>query len=516
HTTSQPKFRKKFRYDYMSRRVEERYFTKAGSLWFPEYTRRYIYDGYTMVAELDVSHSGTVTTVTTRRTFAWGHETAGGGIGALLLVDDHPNDRAYYPGYDGRGSVTLLVDADTGEKVAGMEYDVWGKLVRATGEWRATPFLYDTKWSLDQGAEGAYSHWPIGLYDYGFRMYQPATGRFISRDPVREEGGLNLYQAFSGDPVNRTDFLGLFDEGWPGPIIGDMSIGECTSAGGTYNSGDGKCYFEPDLHEMPDLPVDADPIMPWERPPGWLIPIDEWTPDDQSTDHPQDGDSSGGGSGGGGFNDRIERIREEMREECRGFKEQIRVGMDNVEKAIIQLGVANHYIRTHTETGSDTGSPAKAVFDLSKEVIPGLFEKAGLKRTAAILGGVGSVASAGMAGYEIGSSVNDGRYGRAVVKAYEIGAGIGLYHLSKNANTPSLRRIARGAVRGAAFIGVAIETAEWTSLEMIDRWTRERDLASFSMMEANARGDLRRYGRQVNGARAMYDAKDCDSILRKE
>ncbi|MCC5808612.1 MAG: hypothetical protein JJU00_19955, partial [Opitutales bacterium] len=147
HTTSQPKFRKKFRYDYMSRRVEERYFTKAGSLWFPEYTRRYIYDGYTMVAELDVSHSGTVTTVTTRRTFAWGHETAGGGIGALLLVDDHPNDRAYYPGYDGRGSVTLLVDADTGEKVAGMEYDVWGKLVRATGEWRATPFLYDTKWS---------------------------------------------------------------------------------------------------------------------------------------------------------------------------------------------------------------------------------------------------------------------------------------------------------------------------------------------------------------------------------
>ncbi|MCC5808634.1 MAG: hypothetical protein JJU00_20065, partial [Opitutales bacterium] len=200
HTTSQPKFRKKFRYDYMSRRVEERYYLKdandnwevdpdearkrgdgapeacpkgrAGRVPFGrtkrQYARRYIYDGYTMVAELDVSDGATGQEITTRRTFAWGHETAGGGIGALLLVEDHPNDRAYYPGYDGRGSVTLLVDADTGEKVAGMDvarqrgdgqaslarrakatgcplggglrqYDVWGKLVRATGEWRATP-----------------------------------------------------------------------------------------------------------------------------------------------------------------------------------------------------------------------------------------------------------------------------------------------------------------------------------------------------------------------------------------
>ncbi len=219
HTSSQPQFRKKFRYDYMSRRVEERYFledTASGGpdvTWqtYPEYTRRYIYDGYTMVAELDVSYSATGQEITTtRRTFAWGHETAGGGIGALLLIEDHQNDRAYYPGYDGRGSVTLLVDADTGEKVAGIEYDIWGKIVRGTGEWRATPFLYDTKWSLDQGAGGAYPHWPIGLYDYGFRYYQPATGRFINRDPIREQGGHNLYQAFAGDPVNRTDFLGLW------------------------------------------------------------------------------------------------------------------------------------------------------------------------------------------------------------------------------------------------------------------------------------------------------------------
>lgn len=40
-------------------------------------------------------------------------------------------------------------------------------------------------------------------------MYNPSLGRFISRDPIGETGGLNLYQAFGGDPINNTDFLGL-------------------------------------------------------------------------------------------------------------------------------------------------------------------------------------------------------------------------------------------------------------------------------------------------------------------
>ncbi len=179
-----------------------------------------------------------------RKDLVWGHETAPGGIGALLLIADHDTGRGYYPGYDGRGSVTLLVDAETGAKVAGMEYDIWGRLVRATGEWRVTPFLFDTKWSLDYRSRDIVTHWPTGLYDYGFRFYQPATGRFINRDPIREQGGLNLYQAFAGDPVNRTDFLGLFDEGWPGPILSGLTIGDCIQYGGTFNSGDGKCYFE--------------------------------------------------------------------------------------------------------------------------------------------------------------------------------------------------------------------------------------------------------------------------------
>jgi|GEM_PF-6145985 len=41
------------------------------------------------------------------------------------------------------------------------------------------------------------------------RYYQPATGRFISRDPIRHSGGLNLYSYGDGNPVVFVDGSGL-------------------------------------------------------------------------------------------------------------------------------------------------------------------------------------------------------------------------------------------------------------------------------------------------------------------
>jgi RHS repeat-associated protein len=32
-----------------------------------------------------------------------------------------------------------------------------------------------------------------GYYNYGFRFYNSTTGRWLSRDPIEEEGGINLY-----------------------------------------------------------------------------------------------------------------------------------------------------------------------------------------------------------------------------------------------------------------------------------------------------------------------------------
>ena len=47
------------------------------------------------------------------------------------------------------------------------------------------------------------------LHYYGFRYYSPQTGRWLSRDPIGEEGGINLYGFVGNDGVNRWDYLGL-------------------------------------------------------------------------------------------------------------------------------------------------------------------------------------------------------------------------------------------------------------------------------------------------------------------
>lgn len=43
-----------------------------------------------------------------------------------------------------------------------------------------------------------------------FAVYDPKTGRFLSRDPIGEQGGVNLYGYAGNSPINRTDTLGLF------------------------------------------------------------------------------------------------------------------------------------------------------------------------------------------------------------------------------------------------------------------------------------------------------------------
>ena len=48
-----------------------------------------------------------------------------------------------------------------------------------------------------------------GLSYYGKRYYDPVTGRWPSRDPIGERGGLNLYGFVGNDGVNRSDVLGL-------------------------------------------------------------------------------------------------------------------------------------------------------------------------------------------------------------------------------------------------------------------------------------------------------------------
>jgi hypothetical protein len=44
---------------------------------------------------------------------------------------------------------------------------------------------------------------------YGFRCYDPETGRWPNRDPIGEEGGYNLYALVGNNGIDNLDLLGL-------------------------------------------------------------------------------------------------------------------------------------------------------------------------------------------------------------------------------------------------------------------------------------------------------------------
>lgn len=96
--------------------------------------------------------------------------------------------------------VDVPIFQHTAKAVAEFEYGPFGEPLRASGP-KADEFnfRFSTKY---QDAE-------TGLLYYGYRYYDAETGRWLSRDPIGERGGLNLYGMVGNDPINFWDYLGL-------------------------------------------------------------------------------------------------------------------------------------------------------------------------------------------------------------------------------------------------------------------------------------------------------------------
>lgn len=122
------------------------------------------------------------------------------------------NTTAYHFHYDGNGNVTEVTDL-TGNPAASYRYDAFGNTLVATGTYATqNRYRFSTK-PLDSEVASA------PLYYYGYRYYDPISGRWPSRDPIEEKGGVNLYEFIGNDGLNKNDKNGLFGIG---PLITEV------------------------------------------------------------------------------------------------------------------------------------------------------------------------------------------------------------------------------------------------------------------------------------------------------
>lgn len=63
----------------------------------------------------------------------------------------------------------------------------------------------------------------LGFAPQAQAFYNPSAGRWLSRDPIEEAGGRNLYGFVNNSPQSRIDKLGLLGETCPGAIEAILS-----------------------------------------------------------------------------------------------------------------------------------------------------------------------------------------------------------------------------------------------------------------------------------------------------
>jgi RHS repeat-associated protein len=227
-----------FTYDYMGRRVQKQVFDwdlndpndGEDDAWAttPATHRKFLWYNWLMIAELDGSDDSRV------RTYTWGLDLSGnsiesaGGVGGLLAIRDFTETPAdnYLVCYDGNGNVGQLLRRSSGSIEAWYEYDAYGNPLldlndpNQSGPYAAeNPMRFSTKYWDD---ETGFGYW-------GYRYYSAGTGRWLSRDPILEEGGPHIYAYVRNRPTFAVDPYGLEEAcncvGPPADIISWMEGG---------------------------------------------------------------------------------------------------------------------------------------------------------------------------------------------------------------------------------------------------------------------------------------------------
>jgi len=195
--------------------------------------RFFVYDGWNVIRDRQVWTGGESSDY-----YVWGLDLSetihgAGGVGGLLMWlqpqsvgwSGELELRPHWYTYDGNGNVSDLVSGEwdftnfldpTFSSALENHYDygAFGEVVAATEGRPENPFKFSTKW-----------HEGNGLVYCGYRFYCPGTGRWPNRDPIEEQGGLNLYGFVGNNGVDLVDPFGLESHTvkFTGPVTIDIT-----------------------------------------------------------------------------------------------------------------------------------------------------------------------------------------------------------------------------------------------------------------------------------------------------
>ncbi|MGN0855106.1 MAG: RHS repeat domain-containing protein, partial [Kiritimatiellia bacterium] len=197
------------RYDYQNRLVKQH---------LPGKTRMAVFDRWNLIFERFQSDDGQIEEVE----YFWGPDRSGTldgacGVGGLVAVSI--GGLFYFPFYGSNAEILGYVD-ESGQMVASYAYGPFGESAVAAGPMADRfSFRFMTKrWDSS-----------LGLYDFGERWYSVALRRWINRDPLGEDGGVNLYAFCDNDPVNTIDPNGCIplDTIWDlANVVYDICVGD--------------------------------------------------------------------------------------------------------------------------------------------------------------------------------------------------------------------------------------------------------------------------------------------------
>ena len=165
--------------------------------------KRFIYQGYLQIAELDAADASESADPVLRKTYLWDPlEPVATRVLAMSVFDETGTyvEDLYYT-HDALKNTTALFGIKAGRRAL-YEYGPYGNVLKMEGNAaEINPFRFSSEYFDEE----------TGLVQYNFRYYNPKDGRWLSRDILGEMYTQNSYAFMKNHAIFRFDLLGMYE-----------------------------------------------------------------------------------------------------------------------------------------------------------------------------------------------------------------------------------------------------------------------------------------------------------------